>query len=60
MTETMTIATILSDVSSMVTSSVGWVGSFMGVITSNPLLLMFCIVSFVGLGIGLLKRLMNV
>lgn len=56
---TVTIATILESVSSMVTSSVSWIGSFVGVITANPLLLMFVIVSFVGLGVGLIKRLVR-
>lgn len=56
---TVTIATILESVSSIVTSSVSWIGSFVGVITANPLLLMFAIVSFVGLGVGLIKRLVR-
>lgn len=54
-----TIASILADVSSIVTSSVTWIGDFVGVITDNPLLLMFVIISFVGLGVGLLRRLMG-
>lgn len=45
---------------SIVTSSVSWIGSFVGAITSNGLLEMFVIVSFVGLGIGLIKRLVRV
>lgn len=55
-----TLAAILADAGSMVTSSVTWVGSFIGAITSNPLLEGFVIVSFVGLGIGLIKRLVRV
>lgn len=55
-----TIATILSNVSSLVTEAVKWVGSFVGAITSNPLILMFAIVAFVGLGVGLIKRLVRV
>lgn len=55
-----TIATILSNVSSLVTEAIKWVGSFVGAITSNPLLLMFVIVAFVGLGVGLIKRLLRV
>lgn len=54
-----TLAAILADVGSMVTSSVGWVGSFVGAVTSNPLLEAFVIVSFVGLGVGLIKRLVR-
>lgn len=55
-----TLAAILADAGSMVTSSVTWVGSFVGAITSNPLVEAFVIVSFVGLGIGLIQRLVRV
>lgn len=57
---TVTIATIVGNVSTLVTESIKWVGSFVGVITSNPLLLMFVIVAFVGLGVGLIKRLVRI
>lgn len=55
-----TLAAILADAGSMVTSSVTWIGSFVGAITSNPLLEAFVIVSFVGLGLGLIQRLVRV
>ena len=55
-----TLAAILADAGSMVTSSVSWIGSFIGAITSNPLIEAFVIVSFVGLGIGLIQRLIRV
>lgn len=57
---TITVATIVSNVSSFVTEAVKWVGSFAGAITSNPLILTFVIVAFVGLGVGLIKRLVRV
>lgn len=57
---TITIATIVGNVTTLVTEAIKWVGSFVGVITSNPLLLMFVIVAFVGLGVGLIKRLVRV
>lgn len=53
------MATILSAISSVVTSAVTWVGSFVGAVTSNPLVMLFVIVAFVGLGIGLLSRLIH-
>lgn len=53
------IATILSNVTSLVTEAIKWVGSFVGAITSNPLILMFVIVAFVGLGVGLIRRLVR-
>ena len=55
-----TLAAILADAGTMVTSSVTWIGSFIGAITSNPLIEAFVIVSFVGLGIGLIQRLVRV
>ena len=57
---TVTVSTIVSNVTSLVTESVKWVGSFAGAITSNPLILTFVIVAFVGLGVGLIKRLVRV
>ena len=57
---TVAIATILSNVSAFVTEAIKWVGSFAGAITSNPLLLIFVIVAFVGLGVGLIQRLVRV
>lgn len=53
------MAEIISAVTSFVTASVGWVNSFVGVITSEPLLLLFVITGFVGLGVGLIKRLIR-
>lgn len=58
--DTITVSTILTNVSSLVTESVKWVSSFVGAITSNPLILAFVIVAFVGLGVGLIKRLVRV
>lgn len=55
-----TLAAILADAGSMVTSSVTWIGSFVGAITSNPLIEAFVIVAFVGLGVGLIQRLVRV
>lgn len=59
-TPAVTVATILGDVTSFVSSAVSWVGSFVGAITDNPLILTFVIVAFVGMGIGLIKRLVRV
>ena len=50
---------IISAVTSLVTASVDWVNSFVGVITDQPLLLLFVITGFVGLGVGLIKRLIR-
>lgn len=53
------MADIISAVTSLVTASIGWINSFVGVITAQPLLLMFVITAFVGLGVGLIKRLIR-
>lgn len=55
----MTMATILSNVTAFVTEAISWVTSFCTCITGQPLLLMFVIVAFVGLGVGLIKRLVR-
>lgn len=53
------MAEILTAVTSFVTEAIKWVTSFVTVITDTPLLLMFVIVAFVGLGVGLIKRLIR-
>lgn len=50
---------ILSSVTSFVTAASSWITSYVNVITSTPLLLMFVIVAFVGLGVGLIRRLIS-
>lgn len=54
------MANILTQVTAFVTAAVGWVTSFATTITGTPLLLMFVISSFVGLGVGLIKRLVRI
>ena len=51
---------VLGDITSIVSSAAGWVGSFVTVITSHPLLLVGVVIPFVGFGVGLLKRLLHV
>lgn len=53
------MAEILSQVTLFVTEAIDWVIAFAGVVTAQPLLLMFVVVSFVGLGVGLIKRLIR-
>lgn len=54
------MSSIITDVTSLVTAASGWITSYVGVITGSPLLLMFVITSFVGLGVGLLRRLIRI
>lgn len=50
---------ILDSVGLIVTESIGWIGDYVTVITGQPLLLMFTVTGFVGLGVGLIKRLIR-
>lgn len=54
-----TVAPIVAVVSEVVTAAIKWIGEFLTCITSQPLLLMFVTVTFVGLGVGLIRRLMR-
>lgn len=55
----MPISDIVSDVGSIVTAATGWIGQFVTVITANPLIEMFVITGFVGLAVGLIRRLIR-
>lgn len=54
------IQTMLTDIGSWVTSSVTWVGEFVGAITENKLILGFVLVALIGTGIGVINRLIRV
>jgi hypothetical protein len=52
--------TILTDVGTVFTSAVGWVGEVATTIAGEPVLMLFCVaVPLVGLGVGLFKRLLS-
>lgn len=55
------MANIISSIGSLVTGAISWVTSFVGALTAegNELLLIFVLVAFVGLGVGLIKRLIR-
>ena len=54
-----TMASIIADVGTIVTAASGWIQTYAGVITGNPIIEMFVIVSFVGLAVGLIRRLIR-
>jgi hypothetical protein len=62
MMEVKFMATILTSVGNVVTSAVGWMGSFLATITApgNEILLLFTLLPIVGLGIGLVRRMIHV
>lgn len=55
-----TMADFIAAVTSWFTAAIGWVGSVGTTITGSPILLAFCSLPIVGLGVGLFKRLINV
>lgn len=57
---TYAISNMLSDITSMVTSSITWISDFVGAITSNQLILGFVLVALIGTGVGLINRLIRV
>lgn len=56
---TNSMSDILSVVTSLVTQAITWMTSFITAITANPLLLLFVLVGFVGMGVGLIKRIIR-
>lgn len=57
------MAALISAVSSLVTGAIGWMSDYVTAITAsgNELLLLCCVaVPLVGLGVGLLKRLITI
>lgn len=58
MGEVSTMATILTNIGSFITSAFGWMTSAVSAITAegNEIIFISAIVGFVGIGIGLLRR----
>lgn len=54
------ISTMMTDIGSWVTNSISWIGSFVGAITDNKLILGFVLVALIGTGVGLINRLIHV
>lgn len=54
------MAEMITEVSVLVSAATGWVAQWVNQITETPLLMMGFIVSLVGLGVGLLRRLINI
>ena len=55
----MDMSTIITAITSVVTAAVGWLGVFAEAVASNPLLLIGVVLGFVGVGVGLLSRLLH-
>ena len=50
---------LISNITSLVTAAIGWISSYVTSIAGSPLLLIFVITPFVGLGIGLIRRIIH-
>lgn len=51
--------TLIGNITSLVTAAVSWIGQYVTAITANPLLLIFVVTAFVGLGVGLISRIIH-
>lgn len=61
MAEGFSMATIISNVTSLVTGAISWTTSYLTLITGNDVLVLFCIaLPLVGLGIGVIRRLVRI
>lgn len=55
-----TMANFITAVGDLFEAAVGWVADVAGTIMDTPILLAFCALPLVGLGVGLFKRLLSV
>ena len=52
----MTMATVISNISDVFTAAIGWVGTVASTIAGEPLLLFGFVLGFIGVGVGLFKK----
>lgn len=55
----MTVATIIGQAGDIVTEGLSWVKEVATTMTSEPLIMTFVLVTFVGMGVGLIRRMMR-
>lgn len=58
--EALTMTSLLATVTEIFTAVIGYVSTVASTIAENPLLLIFCVIPLIGLGVGLFRRLLNV
>ena len=58
--ETTAMGTLLTTIGEVFTSAVGWVGTVADTIAGEPLLLIGVVLGFIGVGVGLFRRMLNV
>ena len=57
---TVTVASLVQSVGEVFSAAIGWVGTVGSTIVETPILLLFCAIPLVGVGVGLFRRLLNV
>lgn len=57
---TTTMTAMLSTITQVFTAAVGWVGTVADTISDTPLLLVGCVLGFIGVGVGLFKRMFRI
>ena len=55
-----TMTSIISAITEIFTGAISWLGTVSDTVAANPLLLFGVLISFIGVGIGLFKRLLHV
>lgn len=53
---TNTLANMLNTITQVFTAAVGWVGTVATTISDTPLLLVGCVLGFIGVGVSLFRR----
>lgn len=56
----MTMETVISTIGTVFNGAMGWASTVANTVTGTPLLLFGVVLGFIGIGIGLFKRLLNV
>lgn len=56
----MTMETVISTIGTVFNGALGWASTVANTVTGTPLLLFGVVLGFIGVGIGLFKRLLNV
>lgn len=54
-----TVSSVLTDVGTVVTQAMTWAGNVVSFIAANPLIMVFVSLPLVGLGVGLIKRMIS-
>lgn len=56
----MSVSQIVENVTTIVSGAVKWITAYVGAITANPLILTFVLLLIVGMGVGLIRRLVRI